>query len=370
MKSALKSPRCARVPNTGSVESCGRLESPIGTGPTPHRYESHANSLRIFSSARHSRGSTDGQIRGFFVHHNPLMNRPAFQFYPADWRKDLGLQACSMAAKGLWIDLLCIMHESENYGFLEISGAKTNQKPSGFESKMNQKRIKIDSKLIGKLVGLSENKAAKLIAELEENGVFSRDEDGIIYCRRMVKDERIRSIRAEAGKQGGNPLLVKQTKAGLVKQTDSVCLTSSANITPPPSSSSSSSTSVKKDIETPAVDDGAILFPEEFPEARPYPTLAQAIEYGKTLKISERAAKFWWEVRDSAGWTKSQSGGGVARKITGWQSDMAVSVAWAEKGGHDRERSLNGKTPQPEHRKAKAAREFAETEPDTIRIIS
>lgn len=84
-----------------------------------------------------------------------------------------------------------------------------------------------------------------------------------------------------------------------------------------------------------------IPFPEIFPEKSPYPTLSQAIEYGKTIRMSEQAATFWWEVRDSAGWTKSQSGGGVARKITGWQSDMSVSIPWAEKGAHERKAALN-----------------------------
>ena len=84
-----------------------------------------------------------------------------------------------------------------------------------------------------------------------------------------------------------------------------------------------------------------IPVPETFPEKSPYPTLAQAIEYGKTIRMSEQAATFWWEVRDSAGWTKSQSGGGVARKITGWQSDMSVSIPWAEKGAHERKIALN-----------------------------
>ena len=30
------------------------------------------------------------------------MKRPAFQFYPSDWRKDMALQSCSVAARGLW----------------------------------------------------------------------------------------------------------------------------------------------------------------------------------------------------------------------------------------------------------------------------
>src|SRR5260364_313822 len=44
----------------------------------------------------------------------------------------------------------------------------------------------------------------------ENAAVFSRTETGCIYSRRMVNDERIRTVRAESGKLGGNPDLLKQ----------------------------------------------------------------------------------------------------------------------------------------------------------------
>jgi hypothetical protein len=139
------------------------------------------------------------------------MKRPAFQFYPADWRKDPALSACSLAARGLWIELMCIAHEGGTYGFLSINGKA------------------MAPAQIARMVGESPAAVVKLIAELEDAGVFSRDEQGCIYSRRMVKDEHVRNIRADAGRLGGNPNLLKQKD----KQTD--------NREPPPSSSSSSS---------------------------------------------------------------------------------------------------------------------------------
>lgn len=44
------------------------------------------------------------------------MKRPAFQFYPKDWRGNLKLARCSDAAKGAWIQILCVLHDSEEYG--------------------------------------------------------------------------------------------------------------------------------------------------------------------------------------------------------------------------------------------------------------
>lgn len=44
--------------------------------------------------------------------------RPAFMFYPADWRNNANLSRCSPAARGVWMDLLCLLHDSEEYGVL------------------------------------------------------------------------------------------------------------------------------------------------------------------------------------------------------------------------------------------------------------
>ncbi len=147
------------------------------------------------------------------------MKRPAFQFYPADWRKDPALSACSLAARGLWIELICIAHESERYGHLDING-----KP-------------MTPAQLARMVGELPATVAKLLSELEDAGVFSRDEQGCIYSRRMVADERIRNVRSDAGRLGGNPNLVKQKVDGLLKQNEE------QNLTPSSSSSSSSSES-------------------------------------------------------------------------------------------------------------------------------
>ena len=44
------------------------------------------------------------------------MKRPAFQFYPADWRSNAKLRRCSEAARGAWMDVLCVLHDSDEYG--------------------------------------------------------------------------------------------------------------------------------------------------------------------------------------------------------------------------------------------------------------
>lgn len=117
------------------------------------------------------------------------MKRPAFQFYPGDWLKDAALRSCSLEARGLWADMLSLMHQAEPYGHLVLNG------------------LPIDDAALGRMVGATPSKVRRLIEELERSGTASRRADGALYSRRMVRDEQLRNERAEFGKLGGNPKL-------------------------------------------------------------------------------------------------------------------------------------------------------------------
>lgn len=161
------------------------------------------------------------------------MKRPAFQFYPADWRKDVELQSCSMAAQGLWINVMCLAHECEPYGHLTINGK--GMTPAQ----------------LGRQVGLSAKECESLLDELLDTGVARRTDEGVIFSSRMVRDEDLRNRRAaggtggaehgikgaEAGSKGGRP---RKDKGGYETP-----LPGFEN--PPPSSSSSSSSSEEKE---------------------------------------------------------------------------------------------------------------------------
>jgi hypothetical protein len=153
------------------------------------------------------------------------VKRPAFQFYPADWRKDAALQSCSIGARGLWHELLCVMHECQPYGHLSINGNALNEDQAA------------------RIVGVPFSEYRRLMAELERAGVPSRSSSGELLSRRMVKDERVRTIRAEAGKQGGNPFLLgnkdKQKAASKDNQTGKQIPTPSASALPSGLSSAS-----------------------------------------------------------------------------------------------------------------------------------
>jgi hypothetical protein len=111
------------------------------------------------------------------------------KFYPADWRADAMLRLCSIGARGLWAEMMCIMHDAERYGSLLVNGRR------------------IDKKQLAGLAGVSEKECTTLLFELEGNGVFSRDDDGTIYSRRMRRDFEKAIKDKENGKVGGNPRL-------------------------------------------------------------------------------------------------------------------------------------------------------------------
>ena len=150
-----------------------------------------------------------------------MAKRPAFQFYPGDWLRDTALRCCSVAARGLWIDMLCIMHQGEPYGHLTVKGTP------------------LEPPALGRMVGASPREINLWLAELEGAKVFSRTSIGVIFSRRMVNDERIREARAAGGKLGGNPALVGE------KDNLATNLPSDGRLDgcPTPSSSSSSSPS-------------------------------------------------------------------------------------------------------------------------------
>lgn len=102
-------------------------------------------------------------------HTNKQDQRPAFQFYPKDWLSDTGLRCCSPAARGLWMDMLCIMWSSPVRGAL-----------------LTPANLQIACKSLQNLTCISlANDVQKYLDELEAHGVLSRLDDGTIINRRM-----------------------------------------------------------------------------------------------------------------------------------------------------------------------------------------
>lgn len=118
-------------------------------------------------------------------------NKPWMKFFPTDWQADPALGSCSLAARGLWQEMLCIMHKAEPYGHLLVKG-----KPPSV-------------KTIASLVRSTEAEVLPLLQELEREDVFSRKRNGVIFSRRMERDEMRSRKNRDNGKMGGNPTLSK-----------------------------------------------------------------------------------------------------------------------------------------------------------------
>jgi hypothetical protein len=110
---------------------------------------------------------------------------PWSKFFWNDWENDPALRLCSFAAQGLWMRLLCLAAKSNPTGFVAVAGRPCS--PTD----------------IARLSGVSEQEVELLLGELSRNGVFSRDAKGRIYCRRMVRDNRLRQKLAQIGAKGG-----------------------------------------------------------------------------------------------------------------------------------------------------------------------
>ena len=146
---------------------------------------------------------------------------PSMQFYPGDWKKDPGIKSLSIAARGLWFEMLLIMWEAENRGYLVVGNVPMN------------------SQQLARNVGIDRTECEQLMKELEEVNIYSRsDEIGVIYCRRMVKDENLRLAKCRAGVASGEQ---RRNKRATEEATNPG---SSTSPSPSPSTSLSSSTSI------------------------------------------------------------------------------------------------------------------------------
>lgn len=129
---------------------------------------------------------------------------PWSKFFWTDWESDPALRLCSFAAQGLWMRMLCIAAAHDPIGYVAVNG------------------LTLDASSLARMTGGTEPEVNALVAELERNGVFSRDRQGRIYSRRLIRDAKLSKSRAEAGRNGGRASAGKYNgNSGLLEQNDS-----------------------------------------------------------------------------------------------------------------------------------------------------
>lgn len=99
-----------------------------------------------------------------------------------DWASDEALRMCSLAARGLWMELLCLA--AKNGGYVLINGKKPTIEQ------------------ISRLVGEAPATVQALVDELLDNGVMKVTSRGAWYSKRMTADNQKAKSCSEAGKIG------------------------------------------------------------------------------------------------------------------------------------------------------------------------
>ncbi len=112
------------------------------------------------------------------------MKCPHIPLYTGDWMKDTELSLCTPATRGVWIDLLCAMHERNRSG--ELRGT---------------------SEQLARLARCSTVELVEALTDLQTTGAAIVEERNGSYWvanRRMQRESATREKRAVAGSKGGS----------------------------------------------------------------------------------------------------------------------------------------------------------------------
>lgn len=104
---------------------------------------------------------------------------PSLQFYPGDWLRD-PVAGCSLAAQGLWLRMMFLMHDSPRYGYL-----------------CNSDGSPIPPGSVALRCGCTLEQYEALLHELDSVDVPSRTTSKVIFSRRMVRDAARRAADAD-----------------------------------------------------------------------------------------------------------------------------------------------------------------------------
>jgi hypothetical protein len=120
---------------------------------------------------------------------------PHVKWYGRDWTGDQLLKLVDSSAKGVWIDLLCAMMQATPYGHLAVNGRPMTDDEAA------------------RLTGNDIANYKGCLKRLEDVGIPSRTDAGMLYSRRLVRDYDQYMVASESGKRGGgNPRLRKESE--------------------------------------------------------------------------------------------------------------------------------------------------------------
>ena len=218
---------------------------------------------------------------------------PAFQFYPADWQRDLSEHPLEI--EGAWIRICCALWWSDTPG-------KTTKPLTNW----------------ARILRVGEKKSLSIISYLLNLNIAEVDiqnQNITITSRRIVRDEYIRNIRRNAGQMGGNPSLKKSGETTVLLNQNLLNQNDKQKVTPSSSSSSSTTNPIKEPYsslsESPKTDsDGNGKYPPcpqneiinlyhktlpELPRVNRWPENLQMILRTRWKEDPVRQNLAWWE---------------------------------------------------------------------------
>lgn len=111
------------------------------------------------------------------------------------WIESPAFHSLTLAAQGMWINLVAIMAVADPFGHLKQDDRYLN------------------SHDLAALTGTEACAIGKLLVELQKSGLLQCDEDsGRWTSEKMVQAEMTRQRRAAGGKKGGNPNLLRRAE--------------------------------------------------------------------------------------------------------------------------------------------------------------
>lgn len=200
----------------------------------------------------------------------PKGKLPAIMFYTGDWLKDPDLGKCSPATRGIWIDMLCLMHENSRSGTLQ-----------GTPSELSRACRCTPGQILSAVKELKKTGTADIPSSWEGNSVTDRNYEITIICRRMLEESKERKSNADKQKRYRDRQDQPTTTKALPENN-------------PPSSNSSSispSTLVIKEEEK------KNIYKKKFSK----PTPSEVSEYAKSIDFTLNGSDFcdYYEAR---GW--------------------------------------------------------------------
>ena len=222
------------------------------------------------------------------------MKNPYATFFWRDWQADSKLRMCSVGARGLWMELLCIMAQNdEQFGHLSHHGQP------------------IAGQVLCRMIGCTDQELASMQVELVAAGVPDIDANGVWSSRRLIRDEIARVNGQKNGKRGGNPALTPKSESNTIPNTITITReTLTGGVNPPVNP-------VVNQIESQS--HTATNF------AINPPSLQDCINQAATIGMRQKDVEAFFNYYDSVGWKRGNGALIVNLKsaLTTWKNNQA-----------------------------------------------